>query len=158
MFNPSRPEPGWRKKISVNFYFHTSLWCLKRFNESLKKRLWHRCFPMNVATFPRTPFLQNTSEGYFWKKDTFTASYVLNNDLLQTKNQGFLTLNQRNENPSSFIQSSKNWKSVSYYWWQVFKFTCMYSHNDKHNSVWIDLGIVCCFTKFWVIAVVIISK
>ena len=28
---------------------------------SLKKRLWHRCFPANFAKFLRTPFLQNTS-------------------------------------------------------------------------------------------------
>ena len=28
---------------------------------SLKKRLWHRCFPMNFAKFLKTPFLQNTS-------------------------------------------------------------------------------------------------
>ena len=27
----------------------------------LKKRLWHRCFPVNFAQFPKTPFLQNTS-------------------------------------------------------------------------------------------------
>ena len=27
----------------------------------LKKRLWHRCFPVNVAKFLKTPFLQNTS-------------------------------------------------------------------------------------------------
>ena len=26
-----------------------------------KKRLWHRCFPMNFAKFLRTAFLQNTS-------------------------------------------------------------------------------------------------
>ena len=29
--------------------------------EPLKKRLWHRCFPVNFTRFPRTPFLQNTS-------------------------------------------------------------------------------------------------
>ena len=28
----------------------------------LKKRLWYRCFPVNFVQFPRTPFLQNTSE------------------------------------------------------------------------------------------------
>ena len=28
---------------------------------SLKKRLWHRCFPVNFAKFLRAPFLQNTS-------------------------------------------------------------------------------------------------
>ena len=27
----------------------------------LKKRLWHRCFPVSSAEFLRTPFLQNTS-------------------------------------------------------------------------------------------------
>ena len=27
----------------------------------LKRRPWHRCFPLNFAKFLRTPFLQNTS-------------------------------------------------------------------------------------------------
>ena len=27
----------------------------------LKKRLWHRCFPVNFAKFLKTPFLQNIS-------------------------------------------------------------------------------------------------
>ena len=27
----------------------------------LKRRLWHRCFPVNFAKFLRTPFLHNTS-------------------------------------------------------------------------------------------------
>ena len=27
----------------------------------LKRRLWHRCFPVNFAKFLRTPFLKNTS-------------------------------------------------------------------------------------------------
>ena len=30
-FNPSRPDPGRREKIDLNFYFHTSLWYLQRF-------------------------------------------------------------------------------------------------------------------------------
>ena len=34
--NPSRPNPGRRVKIKLNFYFRTSLWCLKRFHENLK--------------------------------------------------------------------------------------------------------------------------
>ena len=32
----------------------------------LKKRLWHRCFPVNFAKFLRTSFLQNTFGGCFW--------------------------------------------------------------------------------------------
>ena len=35
IINPSRPDPGRREKINLNFYFHTSLWCLKRFYEGL---------------------------------------------------------------------------------------------------------------------------
>ena len=34
--NPSRPDPGQREKINLNFYFYTSLWCLKMFYEGLK--------------------------------------------------------------------------------------------------------------------------
>ena len=29
--------------------------------KAVKKRLWHKCFPVNLAKFLRTPFLQNTS-------------------------------------------------------------------------------------------------
>ena len=36
LFNPSRPDPRRREKINLSFYFHTSLWCLKRFYEGLK--------------------------------------------------------------------------------------------------------------------------
>ena len=32
----------------------------------LKKRLWHRCFPVNFLKFLRIPFLQNTSRGCFY--------------------------------------------------------------------------------------------
>ena len=32
-----------------------------------KKRLWHRCFPVNFAKFERTPFLLSTFGGCFWK-------------------------------------------------------------------------------------------
>ena len=41
--NPSHRDPRWREKINLNFYFHTSLWCLKRFYEGLKglhKTFW----------------------------------------------------------------------------------------------------------------------
>ena len=32
---PSRPNRGQSEKIKLNFYFHTSLRCLKRFYEGL---------------------------------------------------------------------------------------------------------------------------
>ena len=34
--NLSRPDPGRGQKINLNFYFHSSLLCLKRFYEGLK--------------------------------------------------------------------------------------------------------------------------
>ena len=50
-----------KKDVLENFAKFTR----KRLCQSLffnkKKRLWHRCFPVNLAKFLRTPFLQNTS-------------------------------------------------------------------------------------------------
>ena len=37
----------------------------------LKKRLWHRCFPVNFEKFLRTPFLQNTSRRLRLEEETF---------------------------------------------------------------------------------------
>ena len=34
--NPSRPDHGRTETIKLNFYFHTSLWSLKRFYAGLK--------------------------------------------------------------------------------------------------------------------------
>ena len=34
--NPSRPDPGQREKNNLNFYFHSFLWCLKRFLKVFK--------------------------------------------------------------------------------------------------------------------------
>ena len=36
----------------------------------LKKRPWHRCFPMNFAKFLRAPFLQKTSERLLRNKNS----------------------------------------------------------------------------------------
>ena len=46
-----------RKVVLTNFTKFTGL----RPATLLKKRLWHRCFPVNFAKFLRTPFSQNTS-------------------------------------------------------------------------------------------------
>ena len=40
--------------------------CWSLFWNFIKNRLQHRCFPVKFAKFLRTPFLQNTSGGYFW--------------------------------------------------------------------------------------------
>ena len=65
-FNPSRPNPGRRKKIKSNFYFHTSLWCLKIFYEGLKglKGL-HKTF------WGTTKKCENKNLTYFYSNTTF---------------------------------------------------------------------------------------
>ena len=63
-----------QKKESITFFKSSHRRCsvrrsvLRNFSLQqsatlLKKRLWHRCFPVNFAKFPRTSFLQNTSGG-----------------------------------------------------------------------------------------------
>ena len=42
----------------------------------LKKRLWHRCFPVNFAKVLRTSFLQNTSGSLFLPFGIFVWNYL----------------------------------------------------------------------------------
>ena len=56
IFNPSRPNPGQKEKINLSFYFHTSLWCLKRFykgHKGLHKTFWGttKCENKNLSSF-----------------------------------------------------------------------------------------------------------
>ena len=60
----SRPEVFCKKGVLRFFPKFTGKHLCESlvFNKVVKKRLWHRCFPVNFAKFLRTPFLQNTSE------------------------------------------------------------------------------------------------
>ena len=51
------PEPLFNKVTGLM----PSTLLKKRSTTWLKKRLWHKCFPVNFAKFLRTPFLQNGS-------------------------------------------------------------------------------------------------
>ena len=66
-------------EISQNYQENTCL----RPATLLKKRLWHRCFPVNFVKFLRTPFLQNTSGWlllFFFSQTEYQAkkSWALN--------------------------------------------------------------------------------
>ena len=71
----SRPELYCKKRVLRNFAKFTGKHLCKSifFNTVavlkpatlFKKRLWHRCFPVNFTKFLRTPFLQNTTGGSF---------------------------------------------------------------------------------------------
>ena len=45
------------KHLCQGLFFNEVAWSCN----FIKKRLWHRCFPVNFDKFLRTPFLQNTS-------------------------------------------------------------------------------------------------
>ena len=55
-YRSSRPEVFWKKGVLKN---------LTKFQTLLKKRLWHRCFPVSFVKFLWTRFTQNTSGGCF---------------------------------------------------------------------------------------------
>ena len=75
-FTSSRPEVFCKKDVLGNFakftgkHLYQSLFlnkvaglCQSFFNKGatlLKKRLWRRCFPVNLAKFLRTPFYRHT--------------------------------------------------------------------------------------------------
>ena len=59
----------------------------------LKKRLWHRCFPMNFAKFLRAPFSQNTYGRLLLDKQHFLA-----------------------ENPSKVLNGQQQHKGVIFHW------------------------------------------
>ena len=59
----------------------------------LKKRLWHRCFPVNSVKFLRTPFLQNTS----WRLLLHFWSLLYNpNSIIFPAGNYLLEVNYRN--------------------------------------------------------------
>ena len=55
-------SPVFEQNLVAEVFIERKLyWTLFRPATLLKKRLWHRCFPLNFVKFLRTPFLQNTS-------------------------------------------------------------------------------------------------
>ena len=74
-YRSSRPEVFYKKGVLRNFakfvgkHLCQSLFFNKvaglRPATLLKKKLWHRCLPVNFEKFLRTPFLQNISGGCF---------------------------------------------------------------------------------------------
>ena len=81
-----KQPPGLFNEKSVLRVFTKGLWKLGlRPATLLKKRLWHRCFPVNFVKFLRTPFLQNISEGLLlkWNKKHI-SSFLRRFDTIKT--------------------------------------------------------------------------
>ena len=52
------------KNLCQTLFFNNNVACL-RLATLLKKRLWHKCFPVNFVKFLRIPCLQNTAGHLF---------------------------------------------------------------------------------------------
>ena len=74
-----------------------------RFTTLLKRRLWHRCFPVNFAKILRTPFLQNTTGQLLLS--------LVNISLLQ---QNFFWNNSKNE------CYSQSWSRINFIFVDIF--------------------------------------
>ena len=60
----------------------------------VKKRLWHRCFPVNFANFLRTPLLQNTFERLllsFAADTVILLTFFIRSFTFSTHNEFYLT-------------------------------------------------------------------
>ena len=55
-YRSSRPEVFYKKGVPRNVANFTRKHMYQRLATLLKKRLWHRCFPVNFANFLRTSF------------------------------------------------------------------------------------------------------
>ena len=74
----------------------------------LKKRLWHRCFPVNLAKFPRTRFF---TEHLWWLllTERLPANHVNQKGHKKGKDEGL------SGNQSLFINQSLRLNSVCYF-------------------------------------------
>ena len=64
-FNPFCPNTGRREKTKFNFYFHISLWCLKRFYEDL-----FPAFGLNIEGYSVSLRIQ-----FEWRKNAFVKLF-----------------------------------------------------------------------------------
>ena len=91
----------------------------------LKKKLWHRCFPVNFAKFLRTPFVQKTSgQLLIWTtaSETSNTKYlelIKRRSKVQEKNMSC----KRALNFDQWKKFSKTYKSMRVWLWLVYKFT-----------------------------------
>ena len=72
---PRRNSPKLTRKYLCQSLIFNKIAGLRPAN-LLKKKPWHRCFPVNFAKRLRTPFLQNTSRRLLLEIDQFVQKVV----------------------------------------------------------------------------------
>ena len=101
--------------VSESFFYKVAGWPVTL----IKKRLWHRCFPMTFAKFLRTPISQNTSERLLLKIKNITGVQKI---------QFALHIFNQMQNTTRQIQSYKlGWFAFLFIKLSVCEFTCLIS-------------------------------
>ena len=88
----NRLEVFYKKSVLRNFAkFIEKHLCQNLFIKVLKKKLWHRCFPVNFAKFLKTSFLPEPFRQVFLNKKAIAQQFskvktIDRNELLKEKN------------------------------------------------------------------------
>ena len=109
----------------------------------LKNRLQHRCFPVNIVKFLRTPFLQNTSGGYFWvvkvKRLEHTLEHTYHRQISGQISSGFLLISPRDGYALSNLIETQLLRILAQdqFKYSLLRFTaevthCITAGEDKH--------------------------
>ena len=91
-YNKQTIEVFYKKSVLRNFAkFIEKHLCQNLFIKVLKKKLWHRCFPVNFAKFLKTPFLTEPFRQVFLNKKAIAQQFskvktIDRNELLKEKN------------------------------------------------------------------------
>ena len=87
-FRSSHQKCPLRKGVPRNFTKFTGKHLCQSLSPAtlLKKRLWHRCFPVNFVKFLGTPFSQNTS-GRLLLKIEYTDSRTISQQQISDQSQ-----------------------------------------------------------------------
>ena len=112
-FSNLREHFSWILSISQKKKLINSYRCCSFGLQLLKKRLWHRCSPVNFSKFLRTTFLQNTSGrllllNYKLKCGWYFFREICSLGLLEKKNQTAYLKGNRKTKLFSFYNMNKS--------------------------------------------------
>ena len=96
----------------------------------LKKRLWHSCFPVNLAKFLRTPFLQNTSGRLLLKYLNFEQKlpiYTAHHTFLESR---YLEVT-KNRYYILSLEGSQKWYQLKDYMGESWRNSCEWVYSRR---------------------------
>ena len=89
----------------------------------LKKRLWHRCFPVNFAKFLRTPFYRILPDDYFLYLIMLCSIILIQFSCLATVNA---SKNQKHQTKSSLAYVKRERTKPNFYDFNFLRRSCYF--------------------------------